>query len=326
MCETALVEYERLARELLRALRGKRSQTQLSRRLGYRSNVCHAWETGKRYPTAAETLRVAEKVGVELREVFRRFEHGEPAWLEGEPASPAAIAAFLRAQRGTTTVVELARTSGRSRFAVARWLEGTAQPRLPDFLRLVEASSRRLVELLELLCDVRALPAARRAWQRLDAHRRAASDVPFAEAILRSLEVAAAGSDADAQAATIGRWLRMSPVEVTRALTLLARIGAIGRRRGRWVTSDVTVDTRVVAGGAGHLKRVWARFVADRAAAGAEGRYSYNVFSCSAADLAEIEALHLAHYERIRAIIARSTPAERVAVMTMNLVPFDRPA
>jgi DNA-binding transcriptional regulator YiaG len=54
-----------LASELIRALRGPRSQTAFSRRLGYRSNVVYTWEAGIRAPTASETLRAAARVGVE---------------------------------------------------------------------------------------------------------------------------------------------------------------------------------------------------------------------------------------------------------------------
>ena len=38
-------DIERVARQLLIALRGKRSQVQWSRRLGYKSNVAYAWES-----------------------------------------------------------------------------------------------------------------------------------------------------------------------------------------------------------------------------------------------------------------------------------------
>ena len=57
------VDIERIARGLLRELRGRRSQVQWSRRLGYRSNVAYAWESGRRWPTAAETLRAAGRSG-----------------------------------------------------------------------------------------------------------------------------------------------------------------------------------------------------------------------------------------------------------------------
>ena len=48
---------ELAARQLLRALRGKRSQVAFSRRLGYRGNPIADWEAGRRTPTAQEMLR-----------------------------------------------------------------------------------------------------------------------------------------------------------------------------------------------------------------------------------------------------------------------------
>ena len=44
---------ERVARELVVALRGRRSRLGLSRRLGYRSNIVRRWEAGECFPTAA---------------------------------------------------------------------------------------------------------------------------------------------------------------------------------------------------------------------------------------------------------------------------------
>jgi hypothetical protein len=59
----APVDFDRIARELMVALRGRRSQVAWSRRLGYRSNVAYAWESGRRSPTGAEMLRAAGRGG-----------------------------------------------------------------------------------------------------------------------------------------------------------------------------------------------------------------------------------------------------------------------
>src|SRR5262245_38605960 len=58
------MDHEALAKELIRALRGKRSQVALSRRLKHRSNVLYAWEAGLRAPTAAGFLDLAKRVGI----------------------------------------------------------------------------------------------------------------------------------------------------------------------------------------------------------------------------------------------------------------------
>ena len=97
------MDYEQLAAELLRGLRGKRSQQALCRRLGAKSNVVHQWERGHSFPSASRTLQVAARVGVDVPAAFREFYRSAPPWLDQQdPSSPAGVAAFLDDLRGST--------------------------------------------------------------------------------------------------------------------------------------------------------------------------------------------------------------------------------
>jgi transcriptional regulator with XRE-family HTH domain len=121
------MSFETIAAELLRALRGRRSQTAFSRRLGYKSNVVYRWESGRSWPTAAAALRAAQKTGVALHAGLCEFYRRPPHWLRHtDPASPEGVATLLRDLRGSLPIGELARRAGRSRFAVSRWLKGEA--------------------------------------------------------------------------------------------------------------------------------------------------------------------------------------------------------
>src|SRR5688500_11996859 len=131
-----------VARELLRALRGKRSQVGFSRRLGYATNVAYAWEAGRRSPSAAELLRIAGITGGSLG----RFFAAPPAWL-AEPEPAAVIAGFLHEVCGGVTRAELARRSGFSRHAVGRWLAGDAIPNVGELLALVHHACDRVPDL-----------------------------------------------------------------------------------------------------------------------------------------------------------------------------------
>ena len=142
MCETenmAAIDWRVAASQVLRALRGKRSQIAFSRRLNYRSNVACDWEAGRRLPSAAETLRACARVGIDVVEAFRAF---QPACAEAIRATKGFQPdRWLTELRGSTSVAQLAAKSGFSRYAVARWLQGKAQPRLHDFLALRSPSS-----------------------------------------------------------------------------------------------------------------------------------------------------------------------------------------
>ena len=70
------MNFERLAREFVRALRDPRSQAALSRRLKCRSNVIYAWESGSAVPTAARSdgcVSSIEWTGNEVGSGERRF-------------------------------------------------------------------------------------------------------------------------------------------------------------------------------------------------------------------------------------------------------------
>ena len=322
MCNTARVyDIDLLATELVRALRGDRSQAQLSRRLGFRSNVLYTWEAGRRWPTAAELMRLANRVRVDPRAAWTRFHRAPPPWLaEADVERPATVARLLDDLRGAVPIAEVARRAGRSRFAVARWLAGDAEPRLPDLLRLIEATSLRLLDWLACFVDVAALPSVAAEWRRLEAERRAAYELPWTQGVLRALELEAYAALAEHDDAWIAARLGLDAPWVREAIGTLEAAGQIARVDGRYaLVRSGTTDTRGDPAAGRRLKRHWANVGVDRLEAGAEGLFSYNVFTVSEADLERLRELHRAYFRELRAIVAQSSPAEAVVVANVQL-------
>lgn len=318
------MDFEQVARELLVALRGRRSQVAWSRRLGYRSNVAYAWESGSRSPTAAETLRAARRAGVDLGAALERFYGRAPPWLDGlDPATPEAVARLLEDLRGSTSIADLARRSGLSRYSLSRWLGGHTQPRLADFLCVVEAASVRLVDFVAVLVDPATLPSLATLWARVEARRRGAAEHPWTQAVLRALEL----EDYQRLPGHVPGWiaarLGLAPDEEERCLRFLADTGQIVAVGGKWQVEALAVDTRRHPDIGRRLKAHWTRVAADRIEAGAPGQFSYNVFSVSEADFERIRELHLAYFHALRAIVAASQPGERVAVANVQLFALD---
>src|SRR5450432_4164483 len=141
MCYSGQVEVA--ARQLLRAIRGGRSQVALARRLGYRGNPMTDWERGARFPTAEESLRAAAVTKIDVASAFQRF---SPTVVLPESNGAFDLPGWLSALRGSTSLAEVAARCGASRYSVGRWFKGQAKPRLPDFLRLVAALSGRVQE------------------------------------------------------------------------------------------------------------------------------------------------------------------------------------
>ncbi|WP_437936548.1 DUF4423 domain-containing protein [Sorangium sp. So ce341] len=311
-----------LASELLRAVRGKRSQRAFSRRLGYRTNIAYTWESGRSFPTAAKAFAVAERAGVDTAAAIARFFGAAPPWLaRASLGTPEGVVQLLGELRAGRTIVEIARSAGRSRFAVARWLQGDAEPRLPDFLRLVDVCSLRLLDFLATLVDPRALPSARAAWKQLETRRRAAYEVPWSQAVLLALELRAYEELPRHRDGWIAERIGITPKEERECLALLERTGQIhlvGRKYA--IAPSRTVDTRRDPKAAHQVKVWWSQRAVERLELGAPGPSSYNLFTVSAPDLERLRELHRAYFQQMRAIVAASQPCERLVLACAQML------
>jgi transcriptional regulator with XRE-family HTH domain len=307
---------------LLRFLRGRRSQTAVSRRLGYGTNVVYAWEAGRRAPVASEFFQLAGYAGVDVHRLVEDFAR---APLALDPRRERGVQGLLRALAGARAMAELAREVGANRLTVTRWLRGTSQPRLPQLLRFVAATTKRLFEFVTLFAEPESLPSVRRAFRDYRAQLRVAYELPWSHAVLRALETSRYVHGTHEPGA-IAALLGIDGSVESECLDALAQAGQIRRRQGRWVPTRVlAVDTGNDPDRNRMLKAHWAEVGRDRlrrSAGAAAGLFSYNLFAVTEHDFKRLRALHLRYFEEMRAIIAESGAPERVAVVNMQLFPL----
>jgi len=324
LTSTEGLDYERAASELLRALRGARSQEAFARRLGCRSNAIYTWESGRNYPSAARFFLAASRCGIDVRAAIQAFYRRPPAWLvSADPASTSFVALLLDDLRGTSSIVAIAKTVGRSRFAVARWFKGQAQPRLPDFLRLIEATSLRVVDFIACLVDPEQLPSIASRHRYLEATRRAAYELPWSHAILRALELEDYQKLPEHRPGWLAARLGLEAAEEERCLALLERAWQIALENGRYVPTRVTaVDTRRDVQAARRLRQFFSLVAAERLRDAPEDSVAsaYNLFGVSRSDLVRLRELQRAYFREMRSIVAGSDPVEVVALANIQLI------
>jgi transcriptional regulator with XRE-family HTH domain len=318
---------QRLSCELMRHLRGKRSQLALSKHLGYASNVCQSWELGKRYPRASDFFLVAHKSRVPLRSAVGSFLQHKSHWSRvTDVTSPLAVQALLLDLRGDRRIQELSASAGGRRATLSGWLKGEGEPRLPDLLRLVEAATHRLLEFVALFAPPDRLATTRADWKSQELQRKIAYDLPLSHAVLRALELRSYRACKTHRDGFIARLIGISVDEERAYLAALARAKQIERRRGLWRARRVlTVDTRREAGANQRLKQYWARLGADRSLDERDGLFCYNLFTVSEQDYARLREMQLAYFEELRAVVARSEPADRVVVTNLQLFSLSSP-
>jgi hypothetical protein len=325
---SASYDYEAIAVELVRLLRGRRSCAELSRRMGYRSNIVHRWEARQCWPTAARFMAMHQRLRPNRRSWLERFFQVEPAWLGSrDPNSPEVIADFLQQLRGKTPIVRIAERAQRNRYGVARWFNGSAEPKLPELLLLVDVTGRRLLDLLACFEDPARMLSVRAQWQRLQLAREAAYDRPWSHAVLRALELEGSARAPATQASWIARRLSISVADVSDALRLLAATGQIRKtRRGYVPLPAMMVDTGQDPRRALELKAAWTQTALDRMRSGAAGSFGYSLFAVSRADLQRLRDLHLEYVRAMQSLIAGSSPNECVGLYCAQLLPLERAA
>lgn len=318
-----MMDHDKLACELVQALRGRRSQTALSRRLGYSTNVVYTWEAGRRFPTASDFMQLALRSGVDVPTGLARFWGSAAEALPSDWTGRAAITRLLALMRKEHKLAELARRTGISRLTLAGWLEGKAEPRLPELLKVVEATTQRLLDFVAVFMDPARLPGARGAWRDMEAQRRVAYELPWSHAVLRALELQGPGAptlNTRRMAAQLG----ITEAHQRECLRALEQAKQIRRtRRGYRVTRVLTVDTRAEPEKNRALKAHWLRVALERLEHGdagvADDLSSYSLFAISNADYERIRAAHAAYFEQVRSIARASSKPERVVLASLQL-------
>lgn len=300
--------------ELLRALRGKRSQVGFSRRLGYASNVAADWESGRRAPTAEVLLQAMRRVGIDVEVGFRRFHAASASALD------AGLPGWLEALRGHTPQGEVARAAGCSRHQVRRWLSGEAKPRVPQFLALVHALTGRAPDWVAAFVDIEDVPSLAAQHRAARAAARLAYDHPWSAAIRMLIDSDA--YRANPTDAWLGAALGIPADELADGIDALIDAGLAQRRRGRLrPLFTFTADVRASDDDRRKLKAHWAQVAADRLDdPRPDDLVSLNLVTVSRADLERVRQLQRAYFRELRSIVASSEPEQVAALVLMQTI------
>lgn len=319
------LDFDLLVAELIRACRGRRSQLALSRRLGFKTNVVYTWENGKRSPTAGQLLRLAQRTGSDVAAVLRRFVGRPCAWLDRyEPWSREGVVELLGELRGATPIHQLAEACGVSRFVVSRWLSATSEPRAAELLAVVHSCSQRLSDLTTLLCET-PLPSLVGETKRLAAARRIAQTHPWSQLVLRHLELDAYTRLPAHESGWIAKRAGLSLEEEEGTLQMLVAAGQASWTGTHYGPNAIpALDMRKEPQLVQSQRAFWAKVASERAPTTPDSVCAYNIFTVSESGYQELKVLQREFLQKARAVIAAARPDERVALLQLNLVPFDR--
>lgn len=273
-------------------------------------------------PTASEALQYSALLGTDVVELLRRFQPNIDL-TDVVREGGVSLYGWLGALRGAQRLSEVAEKSGLSRFSVGRFLTGQSEPRLPQFLALVEALTGRVDELVDLWVNIEQVPVLRPRFLRVQAARRAMTQSPLCLAVMCLLDTTQLRARKHAEQETeLARVLERPVEELRDCLELLHTGGVIALTDDRYQpVPQLTVDAHTTPARKRELEGYWAALAARRVASpGADDVCSYNVFSIARKDYDALRELQREFYRTARALIAASEPTELAGLLLVQMV------
>lgn len=315
------MDFEKLAAELVRARRGARTQKQLSRLLGYQSNVVFAWENQRDVPTARAFFRLAQVAGAPF-DVSTFLAKPTPDLTERT-----GIASFMKEMMGSLKMAQIGLQLGRDRHAVGRWLRGQTDVSLPEFLHFIEVTTLRVLDFLAIFSDPAELSEAAPAYRLLEAARESARQMPWSHAVVHMVELPSYRKLKSHKRGWFASRLGISTQDEEACLNLLVKMGQLIFADDKYTgTRSINVDTRRDPVATRELASFWMKEGAERVLTPGRGRFAFNTFALSKKDLTLARELQSEYFQKLRALVAESEPAEAVAVATFQFFPlFEEP-
>ncbi|MFT5357635.1 MAG: transcriptional regulator with XRE-family HTH domain [Polyangiales bacterium] len=312
------LDWDLVSRQLLRALRGTRSQAALARRLRLSTQTITNWEAGRRVPSALKVFNAAKAIGVDVDAAFAHFRHGST------PSTEEALGDWLSQLAGDRSVQQLAKRLGVSRYRVSRWLTGDTKVPWPSFLDLVETLTQRLTDWVSCLVPIDEVPLLAPMHRQREAARTLAFERPLSEAMLRLAETTSYAALPKHEAGWFAERLHVCIDEEAACLSAMLESGVLTLCDGRYEPgAPMSIDTSASLEDMKALKLHWLGEVTRSLEEGRPGNaYGYNVISVSKADLKRVRELHLQYFRQLRAIVVESEPVETVALIGMQIVEF----
>jgi len=227
--------YREIRMELIKAIRGKRTQGQVSRKLGFRANQVYRWEAGVQSVGWKEFAVFCRICDVDLRAACRDL-----LKFEGNPARSRELAAHFV---GSAKISQFSVKMGLSRFKVTRWLSGQSDFTLDEVLELIERSQNGLFDFVHHLTRGAGIPRFKREFEAKRQYSALLKLQPWCSTVRVCLDMAEYQALPRHKRGFIAAKTGINPDQEDQLIQSLVAAGAL-----RWESSSSTSWARTFAG------------------------------------------------------------------------------
>lgn len=212
-----VIDFERIARELIVGIRGRQSTTRLSQRLGFRYNQVSRWENGDKTFLWKEFCKLSKTLNLPLQNVLQaNYIYSHKNFSDGS--------ALMADLKGDKSISDFAKLLSRKRLVVSRWLSATTELPLSELLRALHIVHNNADEFLDGIVPIGKLPYAASLLEARLKERRLIVEYPWISVLIGALALEDCPPHPDTAGFINGRF----GIKVSTVKTVLADLQSVG--------------------------------------------------------------------------------------------------
>ncbi len=314
------MKYEVIQKEILTAMRANRSQTFVSRRLGFKHNQVYRWESGRVTISWKDFARFSKVCGknlpLTLKELFN---------FQGEPGD---YAALLQLLIGEIKRKEICKLLGTSAYRLRKWLSGELSPSFVEMLKLFDQFKRQLTDFvfaLGVIDNVKSLGDQTSMKMRLLALHR---ERPYAGILLHAFDLRAYVEMKQHEPGWAASRIGISLEDEIATLECLTTLGLISFKNGKYRTqpTQLHIDSSADFSCFRKTRRYWLQRAIDHIegmkSPTRDNLFGYLSYSCSESARLAIVEKYSQFLAGVRFIVENDTEDAEL-VQLLNIQIFD---
>ncbi len=247
----AELNFKELAQEILRSLRGSKSQAYLNKKLGFTGNQVYRWEKGLRHIDWSDFVEVCRVQNVDLLKIFQvHFGYKEKS-LKG--------ALLVEYFVGNLTMKDAVQVTGFSRSVLTKWMKETTSPQLHHILQLIEFPNQLLLTFVREVAGTYHF----QSLEKYENHIQKLKEFYYAEPMLAGITAFLESSCFENKKEFVRAMAQTFHTDEGHIESLLKRMAQLGLIEDTKSVAKVkirNVDTRGSFDGSLRLRKYWYRF------------------------------------------------------------------
>lgn len=310
-----------IKKELLKCIRGQKSQTQINRKLGFGFNQIYRWESGLVRISWGDFVKLCDACKVDLKNALQKTVKFSDEKIDGT--------SLVKALIGSDKITKIAKEVKISRFILSDWIKGHSEPPLEGILKLL-AHQDLLMYFIESLIDIKDSELFNKIASDKKSGLNFFYENPPASAVLMCLELKSYQNLSKHSSQFISQKAQMVEADVDKYLQQMLQLNLINLENGKYNKNAAKFNTKGDFEGDKQLRSYWVhkglQFDRKRLQITEDSSFGYMLVS---ADKKKIAKMKEAYLQALQAFYSFGDDShsddDELTILTFQMFPLKDP-